>query len=390
MMFGNRPVVGVWQCKKHDNIDEVKINLNKLLDSIGGLVSLISPGDTVLLKPNLLTNMDYLTGATTNPHLVFAAVQLCQEAGAKKVIVAEGAAIGNNTDKVFQDLGFDTLAKKYHCEIRNFFKDEFITFINPLAKNMKRIKLPKSFVESDVVINLPAMKTHDALDVTLGLKNMKGLVHPNDKKRFHKWGLAQNVVDLGHLVMPELTIMDGTIGLEGMGPVVGDPVHLGLILASTDTIALDRVCLEIMGFQLDEVEYIRLAGEQGLGCTDLDRIEIMGENLAKVKRPFKRLSIDHSELEKRNIRVMACDACSGCNNAVNSYIYSTILKDSLDKFKDCTLVYGQNPVVPDDVAGKVIALGVCCRNIETEDQIYVPGCPPHPHHIDDYTRELDD
>ena len=65
-------------------------------------------------------------------------------------------------------------------------------------------------------------ETHDALAVTLGLKNMKGVVHPSDKKRFHKWGLAQTIVDLGQLAMPELTIVDGTVALEGVGPVGGN------------------------------------------------------------------------------------------------------------------------------------------------------------------------
>lgn len=74
--------------------------------------------------------------------------------------------------------------------------------------------------------------------------------------------------------------------------MVGRPVDLGLLLASADMIAVERVCLEIMGFGLDEVEYLKMAGEQGLGRTDLDRIEIVGEELAGVRRPFERFSFD--------------------------------------------------------------------------------------------------
>lgn len=85
--------------------------------------------------------------------------------------------------------------------------------------------------------------------------------------------------------------MDGTEAFGGVGTVVGNPVGRGLLLASADIIAVDRVSMEIMGFGLDEIEYIRLAGEQGLGCTELSRIKIAGEDLASVKRRLARVSL---------------------------------------------------------------------------------------------------
>jgi hypothetical protein len=185
--------------------------------------------------------------------------------------------------------------------------------------------------------------------------------------------------------MPELTIVDGTVALEGMGPVVGKPVNLGLLLASTDTIAADRVCLEIMGFTLDEIEYLRLAGEQGLGCADLSKITVFGEGLDQVIRPFARASIDQKALDEMGIKVIECDACSGCNNMINSYLYNLYTKGQLEKLRDCTLIYGQNPRLPAQEDGrKIIRLGVCTRNALFKEGIYVPGCPPHPLHIDDF------
>ncbi len=310
--------------------------------------------------------------------------ELCKELGAKKVTIAEGSAIGNDTDQVFDALGIREMAQKYQCSLVNLIKDEFTYYVNPLGRNIKRIRLPRTFIESNLVINIPAMKTHDALAVTLGLKNLKGIIHQADKKRFHKWGLSQTIVDLGHLAIPELTIVDGTVALEGMGPVVGQAVNLGLLLASTDTIAADRVAMAIMGFELSEVEYIKLAGEQGLGCNDLSVIEIVGQSIDKVKRPFARLSLDPEILNQMGIRLVACDACSGCNNAISSYLYGQYLKGTLEKLRGCTLIYGQNPYIPEDNQGKVIRLGVCTRNVQLEQGIYVPGCPPHPMHIDDF------
>lgn len=378
------PIVSIVKCAEYEKFEEVKKAVSQAMDLIGGMESIISPGDHVLIKPNLLCSSDYKTGATANPNVIFAVAELCREVGAKRITVAEGAAIGLDTDKVYDDLGIRELAAKHNCGLVNLLKDEFTYVMNPLGKIMKRLRLPKTFIECNVVINIPVMKTHDALAVTLGLKNMKGVIHNSDKKRFHKWGLAQTIVDLGQLVMPELTIMDATVALEGMGPVVGKPVGLGLLLASTDTIAVDRVSMEIMGFGLDEVDYIKMAGEQGLGCTDLNGIKVCGESLESVKRPFERLSLDKRILEEYGIKILECDACSGCNNAISSYVYSLHMNGQLDKLRNSTLVYGQNPYIPEEVSENVIRLGVCTRSMKDGKGVYVPGCPPHPLHINDY------
>ncbi|HEY5466090.1 MAG TPA: DUF362 domain-containing protein, partial [Clostridia bacterium] len=255
MPIKNQSIVSIEKCALHDDPAAVRAAIERLLGRIGGIESIVSTGDRVLLKPNLILDRPYTTGVTTNPNVVFAMADLCREAGAKEVVVAEGSAVGTDTGAVLERLGYYEMAAAHGCRVVNFHKDTYIPVVNPMGRNIKRIRLPKTWMESDVVINLPCMKTHDALGATLGLKNMKGVIHPQDKKRFHKWGLEQCIVDLAHLTLPELTLMDGTIGLEGDGPVVGDPVGLGLLLASRDTVALDRICLLIMGFEPDEVGY---------------------------------------------------------------------------------------------------------------------------------------
>ncbi|HEX3043331.1 MAG TPA: DUF362 domain-containing protein [Bacillota bacterium] len=378
--------VSIVKCREYEQFEAVKTAVKQVTDLIGGLESIITPGDQVLLKPNLLCASNYQTGATTNPNIIFAVAELCREVGAKRVIVAEGACIGDDTDQVFDALGIRELAARHQCGLVNLLKDEFQYVVNPLGRKIKRIRLPRTFIESNVVINLPVMKTHDALAVSLGLKNLKGIIHSSDKKRFHKWGLAQAVVDLGQLALPELTIMDGTVGLEGVGPIVGNPVGLGLMLASTDTIAVDRVSMEIMGFGLEEVDYLRMAGEQGLGCTDLSQITILGEDLDQVKRPFARLSLDLDILNRLRIRLLDCDACSGCHNAISAYLNNLQIHNRLETLQDSTLVYGQNASAENlsKVDGRMIRLGICTRNLPGAEGIYVPGCPPHPFHIHDF------
>lgn len=376
------PSVAISRCREYDNFDNVMAAVKKVLDMIGGLESIITAGDRVLIKPNLLSPKLYTTGATTNPYIVKALARLCREAGASEVIIGEGSAVGHSATEAFEVCGMKKVSEEERCKLVDFAKDTYTWVVNPGAEIFKRIRVPKTFLESNVIINVPVMKTHDALNVTLGLKNMKGIIHITDKKRFHKWGLAQSIVDLNKIALPELTVMDGTVGMEGNGPGDGDPVGLGLILCSTDTVACDRVAAEIMGFKLDEIDYIRMAGEQGLGCFDLSKIEVLGERIEDVARPFKRTTLNPEQLKKLGINLVSCDACSGCSMAVKNYLVRLEKKGTLESLRGCTIVYGQNAAIPEGAADKIILIGTCTRNLDCCSGVYIAGCPPHPHDID--------
>lgn len=387
MPVKNQSIVSIERCAEHGDADRVRDALVRLLDRIGGIESIVSAGDRVLLKPNLIVGQPYETGVTTNPHVVFAMADLCRAAGAREVVVAEGSAVGADTEAVLRGLGYYEMAAAHGCRVVNFHKDTYVHTVNPAGRNIKRIRLPQSWLESDVVVNLPCMKTHDALGATLGLKNMKGVIHPQDKKRFHKWGLEQCIVDLAHLTLPELTVMDATIGLEGDGPVVGNPVNLGLLLASKDTVALDRICLDIMGFEPDEVGYVQLAARAGLGRDDRDEIVVLGETVADVRRPFRRMSLDQKKLSELDIRILPCDACSGCQNVISAWLNGRQAEGTLEKLSGTTFVYGQNPHLPEGASGRIVRFGSCTRMM-SEAGTYIPGCPPHPAHVNDAFSEI--
>lgn len=375
------PAVSIVKCSAYDSPDALRGPVERACDLVGGLESLIMPGDTVLLKPNLVNSMTYETGATTNPHLVEALVTLCREKGARRVVIGEGSCVGNRTEDAFESCGMNDIARRLGCELVDFTDCEFQYVANPLARKMKRIRIPVEFLRADVVIDLPVMKTHDALEVSLGLKNMKGLLQTSDKKRFHKWGLAQSIVDLNCIARPDLTIVDGTVGMEGSGPTGGTPVNLGLLLASKDVVAVDRVALEVMGFTLDEVPYIGMAGDAGIGCADLDRIELSGEPLDAVRHPFERNSIDPGLLEEMGIELIACDACSGCANALQSFMSSLARRGRLSDVRDTVFLYGQSveELPAERVKGRrVIRVGSCTRRLVGYEH-YFPGCPPYPY-----------
>jgi uncharacterized protein (DUF362 family) len=181
MPVKNQSIDSIEPCVQHNDLQAVRASLTQLLDRIGGIESIVSPGDRVLLKPNLILDRVYTTGVTTNPQVVFGMADLCRAAGAREVVVAEGSAVGADTGAVLRNLGFYELAEQHGCRIVNFHQDTYEHVVNPRARNIKRIRMPRSWMEADVVINLPCMKTHDALGATLGLKNMKGSSTPRTR-----------------------------------------------------------------------------------------------------------------------------------------------------------------------------------------------------------------
>jgi predicted metal-binding protein len=167
--------------------------------------------------------------------------------------------------------------------------------------------------------------------------------------------------------------------MEGLGPNYGDPVYLGVIMASTDTLALDTVATEAMGMDPAHVDYLCLAAQSGLGCADMHSIDIVGVPLEEIRRPFKQVSLSEGDYDQYGIKVIRQGACSGCNHFIETVVTSLIDKGRIEKLANTTIVYGQNAVPPEPKEGEdLILLGSCMRKYKNRGR-YMPGCPPHPH-----------
>jgi uncharacterized protein (DUF362 family) len=130
------------------------------------------------------------------------------------------------------------------------------------------------------------MKTHKATKVTLGMKNMFGLLPDKFKAKYHAKGISKVVIDINTVIKPVFTVIDGFVAMEGNGPTDGTTVKMDLILAGKDVVATDATGARVMGFDPHEISHIRGASEKGLG--NIDNIEIMGSKLEDVTRVFKR------------------------------------------------------------------------------------------------------
>ncbi len=259
--------------------------VSKAIELIGGLSGKFQPGAKVLIKPNFIREEPSVVGTTTNFSVIKRVVELVREAGGLPLV---GEASGNqyDTEEIYRLLGLRESLDG--VEVRDLDRDEIVEINIEGATNLKQVGVARSALEADYIICLPVLKTHMSTGTTLGMKNMMGVLPQREKWKMHMSGLHHALVDLNRLVKPDLVIVDGIVGMEGMGPTIGSPVEMKLILAGEDVVAVDTVGSAVMGFGIDEVKHLQLAGEAGLGVNDLRQIEIKGEALEAVSRPFKR------------------------------------------------------------------------------------------------------
>jgi uncharacterized protein (DUF362 family) len=155
----------------------------------------------------------------------------------------------------------------------------------PDGETLRAVTVPR-LVADAAVISAAKLKTHTETGVTLGMKNMFGLLPDRFKARYHLRGMHNVVVDVNTVLRPALTVIDGFVGMEGRGPSGGTPVRMDLILAGTDPVATDATGCRVMGIDPHAIRYLQRAHEKGLG--QIDAIDVLGARLADVTRVFKR------------------------------------------------------------------------------------------------------
>jgi len=239
----------------------------------------------VLIKVNFITTMTWDTGATTDPIVVEAIIQRLKKLP-MEIYVVESDATMTNADKAFQATGMAEMCKQYGVECLNLrhVKDKVKIKI-PNCECLKNITVPRIVTES-AIISAAKMKTHMATKVTLGMKNMFGLLPDKFKAKYHAKGISKVIVDINTVIKPHLTVIDGFVAMEGKGPVDGSPVKMDLVIAGKDAVATDATAARAMGIDPHEISHIRTAHQKGLG--NIDNIEIVGTKLDDVKREFKR------------------------------------------------------------------------------------------------------
>jgi uncharacterized protein (DUF362 family) len=246
--------------------------------------SCLSGYNRVLIKVNFITTKTWDTGATTDPIVVEAIIQKLKHLPVE-VFVVESDATMTNADKAFVATGMKEMCKQNDVQYLNLrhVKDR-VKIPIPNGETLQSITVPRIVTES-AIISAAKLKTHTSTKVTLGMKNMFGLLPDKFKGKYHAKGISKVVVDINTVLKPALTVIDGFVGMEGKGPTDGTPVKMDLIIAGKDVVATDATAARAMGFDPMEISHIRTAYQKGLG--NINDIEILGSRLEDVRRIFK-------------------------------------------------------------------------------------------------------
>lgn len=252
--------------------DALKSAISQLLEPMGGLPAIVKRGDRVLLKPNLLTGSRPTKECVTRVELVATVAEMVKDLGGKPFL-GDSPAFGSARG-VAEANGYLPKLQALDIPIVEFSGKSYTT----TSADFDRLRLSKEAMDADVLINLPKVKSHMQLTVTLGVKNLFGCVPGKMKAWWHMEAgkdagrFGRMLAETARTIDPDLTIVDGIIGHEGNGPSGGEPRQLGVLGASRDVFALDRAMVDILQVDPDLVPTVAASQVLGL-CPDFDDIE---------------------------------------------------------------------------------------------------------------------
>lgn len=334
-------------------------------EALGGIQKWVKPGNTVLIKPNMMTSMG--TPTITHVDTIRGLAELCREAGAKRVLVGENSVCGMNTRDHFEFAGHHQALLRAGCELAYFEEEDWVYVRRDENFCLKDMHLPRSLVEADVWITAPVAKTHEATDSTLGIKNLHGIMADEDKARHHRGrkemgsSLHEKFVDILITSKPHLCVCDMFQAMEGQGPAFGDIVEMGLCVASDDTVACDAVVEQLMGFDNLEGSLTHCANQRGAGQGDMHYIDVVGEPLAKHRREFERALWRPTGAEGEGLEIFTGDVCHGGCQMLLRYIIDASKVGFQKDARELGPVYilcGLNPPPPPDDSF-VVVYGDC-------------------------------
>lgn len=337
---------------------------------------IVRAGETVLIKPNLVEPRRADSGEITTPRLIETVARYCLDRGAGRVIIGEGPSYyqpESDLRKCFTRTGVSDVAARLGIEWALFDEHSYRTF-RGVPDCPPEFRVTEFAFDCDRIINLPVLKTHFQTTVTLAMKNLKGCLKREDKPRFHRVSLDRAVVALNGIVRPTINIIDGTpdtIGSIGSGSRRRHGA--GLLIAGKGPVAVDVVGCALMGIDPAKVDTITLGARAGLGENDLTRMNIVGEEIKRLKfraeLPWDTLRHSFPGLEI----VGAERACSGCLIPLISGL-RRLAEHGKARQTPFRIYVGEEPGQYGDT--DYLRVGDCTLGDETEAPDAVAGCPP--------------
>lgn len=247
----------------------------RAIAALGGIERFVKPGADVVVKPNICVayhGPEY--AATTNPEVVAAVVSLCLAAGASRVRVMD-APFGGTAANAYDKSGIAKTVEAAGGQMEVMNRMRYRSLPIPNGRTIQEWSVYGDALDADVLINIPIAKDHGSTRLSLGMKNLMGLIQ--NRNSFHSRGLDQCVADLSSALRPHLTIVDAVRILTRNGPTGGnldDVKRTDTVIASADPVAADAYAATLFDMTGSDIGYVRLAAEMGLGEMDLGKVGV--------------------------------------------------------------------------------------------------------------------
>ncbi len=245
--------------------------VQKIFLALGGLQQIVRPGSSVLIKPNFVAPFLH---ATTSFEVLEAIVREVKNCKGEPVI-AESSGFEFDTETTFRVLGVYEFAKRNNVELVNLDKGKF-TKIKLKSGFCGEVEVSELVHQANIIINVPKLKRHSLTKVTIGVKNLFGLLSRESRRKFHAINLERGIYELSQIIKPDLVIVDGSV--IGSRAVYGEYEELGMIVGGTDPFAVDMFCCRFLQADYREVGHLKIALDKGVAKEDFKCVNLLNEN----------------------------------------------------------------------------------------------------------------
>lgn len=337
----------------------------------------------ILIKPNVGRIAPPDLGYNTHPEAVAAIIETLTQLGVESIAIGESPIVGVDVFEAFKRAGFTEMAARYGIELINFNSKPPVIKDIPHPRIISSTKICQQIYDYDVLLSVPVTKTHMHTGVTLGIKNLKGCLYRHEKVRYHQLEYLKKVYpektldsaisDMATVLMPDMTIVDGYIGMEGLGPSGGKPIKSDFAVASFNAMGADVIACQLMGLNAIDIPHLKIISERNKLPIQVDDYNVITEAYEKYICPYEvpptKISIEYSNIEIQDI-----DSCSSCLSTLMLF-----LKRFGEDMSQYALCDGKFHVAIGKGINKAmdgtVFIGNCTRHMK-EKGIFVKGCPP--------------
>jgi uncharacterized protein (DUF362 family) len=338
-------------------------------------------GKTVLVKPSFVypSKSELVKGIITQPAFLVGVLKALRDCGAGRLLVGESSVAGPSRVS-FYATGVMSMLEGL-AEPVFFDEEEEVEVEVPDPYVQDRFIVPKIWLDADVYVSLPKIKTNMFAELTLTIKNNLGMLRQRRRLIYHDYRLHKKLADLYKVRQPDLVIADCIVAGEGQGPIMADPVELGLMVGGDNAVAVDVVACRLTGYEPSEVEHLKLLIDAGHGPGSVEDINIDAPELLSRGRKFRRPDASLQGLSPRLRAIEGSElSCPwGCVGLIRGAVDAYVEHFGPENIQPMNLIVGK-PIdsVPDDLdPGITLVLGDCAEPYKDRG-IFVGGCCPRP------------